>query len=95
LAAGIVASIVPLRQPVMTGAANERIRLCADSGGRKDALASTASARWLACLTIELREMEIDALVSKGLLKADARNDRGAVSNAVYEYLDRTLSAGL
>jgi hypothetical protein len=29
----------------------------------------------LRCLTIELRETEIDALVRNGFLKADARND--------------------
>ena len=45
------------------------------------------------CLTVELRETEVDALIRKGLLKADARNDRGAVCEALYAYLDRTLGA--
>jgi hypothetical protein len=34
-----------------------------------------------------------DALIRKGLLKADARNDLRAVREALYEYLDRTLGA--
>ena len=45
----------------------------------------------LRCLTIELRETEIDALVSNQLLKADARNDLRAVREALYAHLDNTL----
>ena len=45
----------------------------------------------LRCLTIELRETEVDALIRRGLLKADARNDRLAVMNALYAYLDKSL----
>jgi hypothetical protein len=45
----------------------------------------------LRCLTIELRETEIDALIGKGLLRADARNDQSAVYHALYAHLDRTL----
>jgi hypothetical protein len=40
---------------------------------------------------IELRETEIDALVHKGLLKPETRNDPSAVSEAFYAFLDRTL----
>ena len=40
---------------------------------------------------IELRETEVDVLIRKGLLKADARNDRLAVVNALYAYLDASL----
>jgi hypothetical protein len=47
----------------------------------------------LRCMTIELREMEVDAMVRKGLLKEDARNNRGAVMNALYGFLDRTLDS--
>jgi hypothetical protein len=43
------------------------------------------------CLTIELRETEIDALICKGMLKADARNDPHAIRDALHEYLDHTL----
>ena len=42
---------------------------------------------------IELRETKIDALIRIGLLKAEMRNDASAVSEALYEHLDRTLSA--
>ena len=48
---------------------------CAATGnGRRDGLR---------CLTIELRETERDALIRKGLLKADARNDLHAVREAL------------
>ena len=46
----------------------------------------------LRCLAIELRETEIDVLVQKGLLKADARNDACAVREAMYQYFDLTLN---
>jgi hypothetical protein len=45
----------------------------------------------LRCLIIELRETEIDALIRKGLLRAEMRNYQNAVSEALYAYLDRTL----
>jgi hypothetical protein len=45
----------------------------------------------LRCMTIELRETEVGALVQKGFLKEDARNNQGAVMNAFYGFLDRTL----
>jgi len=46
----------------------------------------------LRCLVVELRETEIDVLVQKGLLKADARNDARAVREALYRYFDCTLN---
>jgi hypothetical protein len=48
----------------------------------------------LRCLTIQLRETEIDALVRKGLLNAEMRNDLAAVSEALYAHLDQTLGSG-
>ena len=45
----------------------------------------------LRCLTIELRETEINALARNGFLKADARNDPYAIEMALYEFLERTL----
>jgi hypothetical protein len=45
----------------------------------------------LRCLTIELRETEIDALIAKGLLKRETRNDPNAVSQALYDFLDGAL----
>ena len=42
----------------------------------------------LRCLTIEIRETEIDALIGK---KAVARNDQDAIRDALYVHLERTL----
>jgi hypothetical protein len=47
----------------------------------------------LRCLVIELRETEIDALISKGLLKPEMRNDTVAISDALYAHLDRTIAS--
>ena len=47
----------------------------------------------LRCLTIEVRETEIDALVRMALLKPEMRNDPSAISEAIYEYFDRTLGS--
>jgi hypothetical protein len=47
----------------------------------------------LRCLTIELRETEIDVLVRRGLLDDEMRNDVYAVRKALHQYLDRTLGA--
>jgi hypothetical protein len=43
------------------------------------------------CLIIELHETEIDALIRKGLLKPETRNDPSAVREALYTFLDGTL----
>jgi hypothetical protein len=45
----------------------------------------------LRCLTIELRETEINALARNGFLKTDARNDLRSIEVALYEFLERTL----
>jgi hypothetical protein len=45
----------------------------------------------LRCLTIELRETDIDVLVRKGMLEADARNDPDAIRDALHGHLDYTL----
>jgi hypothetical protein len=50
--------------------------------------------RWrdgLRCMTIELRETEVTALIRKRLLKEDARDDLRAVKTAFYGFLDQTL----
>jgi hypothetical protein len=47
----------------------------------------------LRCLMVELRETEIDALIGMGLLKAELRDDPEAVSDALYEHLNRTFGA--
>jgi hypothetical protein len=48
----------------------------------------------LRCLTIELRETEIDALIREGLLISETRNDTNALRGALYEFLDSVLDAG-
>jgi len=45
----------------------------------------------LRCVTIEVRDEEISALIGKGMLKADARNDADAIRDALYAHLDHTL----
>jgi hypothetical protein len=45
----------------------------------------------LRCLTIELRETEIAALIRRGMLKAEERHDLDAIRDAVHAHLDRTL----
>ena len=47
----------------------------------------------LRCMTIELRETEIDALIRRGLLEEDTRNDLQAVRTAFYGFLDRALDS--
>lgn len=45
----------------------------------------------LRCFTLEVRQTEIDALIRKGTLKADARNDPRAIETALYQFLERAL----
>ena len=49
----------------------------------------------LRCLTVELREREVEALVAKGLLLSTSRDDTAAIRKALYAYLDRTLGRSL
>ena len=49
----------------------------------------------LRCLTLEVRETEIAALIRKGLLRPDSRQDNAAVRNAFYSLLDRHLGGGM
>jgi hypothetical protein len=44
------------------------------------------------CVMLELRETEIDALIRKGFLKADARNDKSQITDALYAYFDHELT---
>jgi hypothetical protein len=45
----------------------------------------------LRCVTIELRETEIEALARNGFLKTDARNDLRSIELALYEFLECAL----
>jgi hypothetical protein len=44
------------------------------------------------CVMLELRETEISALVEKGFLKPDARNDTSQITDALYAYFDCELT---
>lgn len=44
------------------------------------------------CLTIELHETEIDALIRNGFLRHETRNNASAIVEALYAYFDRTLA---
>jgi hypothetical protein len=48
--------------------------------------------RELRCLTIDLRGAEINALIRRGYLANDTRNDLAAVRKALYHFLDQTLT---
>jgi hypothetical protein len=47
-----------------------------------------------ACIMVELREDEIAALISCGLLETDQRDNRGAIATALHTYLDRNPILG-
>jgi hypothetical protein len=49
----------------------------------------------LRCLTVELREREVEALVAKKLLPSNSRCDTTAIRNALYAYLDGSLGRSL
>jgi hypothetical protein len=43
----------------------------------------------VSCVTIQLFETEISALVQQGLLEPTRRHDRAAIAGAMNEFLDR------
>jgi hypothetical protein len=47
------------------------------------------------CFTVELHRTEIDTLVHRGLLRADERDDKGAVVDALSDYIEQTLGPPL
>ena len=75
-------AIPPTTEPVTRTAAAQRMRRHRQR--RRDGLR---------CLVIELRETEIDAFIRMGLLEPEMRNDRIAVSQALYAHLDSTLGS--
>jgi hypothetical protein len=46
----------------------------------------------LRCLTVELRDSEIDMLVCRALLKPEMRHSKSAIINALHEHFEQTLS---
>jgi hypothetical protein len=73
-------AIPPTSEPPTRTAAAERMRRHRQR--RRDGLR---------CLIIELRETEIDALIHKGLLNPETRNDTSAIIDALYAHLESTL----
>jgi hypothetical protein len=47
----------------------------------------------LRCLAIELRATEVDALIGRGLMKAEMRNNSNAILGALYLFLDGALNS--
>jgi len=45
----------------------------------------------LRCLTVELRDSEIEALIYRGFLMPEMRNSKNAILNALHTYFDITL----
>jgi hypothetical protein len=45
----------------------------------------------LRCLTVEIRENEIDALIRMKFLQSEMRNSRNAILDAFYNFLDQKL----
>ena len=45
----------------------------------------------LRCVTLQVRDGEIEELIRRGLLRADMRNDVYEIREALYVHLDRTL----
>ena len=50
--------------------------------------------RGLACIRVQLRRSEVDALVASKLLEPTEREDRRALATALHRYLDRNPIAG-
>jgi len=47
----------------------------------------------LRCVTLQVRDGEIEELIRRGLLRADMRNEVYEIREALYAHLDRTLRA--
>jgi hypothetical protein len=47
----------------------------------------------LRCVTLQVRDGEIEELIRRGLLRADMRNEVYEIREALYVHLDRTLGA--
>ena len=46
----------------------------------------------LRCLTIQLRETEIDVLICRALLRPEMRHSKNAIFDALHAHFDLTLS---
>jgi hypothetical protein len=85
--------IVKMPDAKLTNESSERMRLIPSAAAERMRLHRERRRQGLLCVTIDLRETEIDALIHRGLLEAEERNDLYAVRKALYQHLDHTLSA--
>ena len=77
----------------MTNELSKRVPLIPSAAAERMRLHRERRRQGLRCIIVELRETEIEALVRRGLLEAETRNDKYAVRKALYDHLDQTLGA--
>jgi len=61
------------------------------SSGRRMRLHRERRRDGMRCLTVEIHDSEVEALVRHGLLAGEARHDVNAIADAFYAHLERTL----
>jgi hypothetical protein len=61
------------------------------AGALRMALHRNRRRKGLRCITIEVREAEVEALIRRGHLAQDGRADPAAVRKALYAFLDDRL----
>lgn len=67
------------------------VRPAPSAAARRMRLYRLRQQRKLLCLTIELRVTEVSALIRKGYLNPEKRDDLKAIRNALHFFLDRAL----
>jgi hypothetical protein len=72
---------------------SKRVRPILSAAAERMRLHRERRRQGLRCIIVELRETEIDTFIRRGLLKPETRNDKNAVTMALYEHLDRSLGA--
>lgn len=84
-----VGSIAVATDPLTTASVQQETLL---SSAAKRMRLHRQRRRWgMRCLTIEIRETEIDALIHKAILRPEMRNDPISLQKALYAFLDRHL----
>lgn len=61
------------------------------SGARRMARYRKRRRNGLRCITLEIRESEIDTLIRRGRLPSNNRSDTAAIKKALYSWLDDEL----
>jgi hypothetical protein len=77
----------------MSGASGDMapVGAAASSGAVRMARHRDRRRKGLRCITVELRETEVDVLIRRGQLSHDDRADPAAIRKALYAFLDDTL----